>query len=244
MVIYICDDEPIYVEKVAEVIRNYCDEEKYKFTVKEFVDEDKMLEEIYKYEDADLVFIDIQLKKRNGIDIAASIKKVMRDVSIAYITAYDVFIQASFGTEPIGYLKKPFEDEKIINIVELKKSKIEGNKKSKLEFVCEHKKVCINVNKILYITSNLRKVEISTANEKFYSYEKLNDVQDKMNSIGADFVRVHRSILVNFDYVSRYEHDKVILINGEEIPVSRNYRKRVSDDYYKKVVKKYRHLKN
>lgn len=244
MVIYICDDEPIYVEKVAEVIRNYCDEEKYKFTVKEFVDEDKMLEEIYKYEDADLVFIDIQLKKKNGIDIAASIKKVLRDVSIAYITAYDVFIQASFGTEPIGYLKKPFEDEKIINIVKLKKSKIEGNKKSKLEFVCEHKKVCINVNKILYITSNLRKVEISTTNEKFYSYEKLNDVQDKMNSIGADFVRVHRSILVNFDYVSRYEHDKVILINGEEIPVSRNYRKRVSDDYYKKVVKKYRHLKN
>ena len=239
MVIYICDDEPIYVEKVAEVIRNYSENKKYKIVIKEFVDEDKMMEEICRYEDADLVFIDIQLKKKNGIDIAMNIKKVVRDVSIAYITAHDVFLHDSFETEPIGYLKKPFENEKIISIVELKKQKIESKDKNKLEFICEHKRVCINVNKILYITSNLRRVEITTANEKFYSYEKLDDVQKKMNELGASFVRTHRSILVNFDYVSRYEYDKVILINGEEIPVSRNYRKGVSDVYYKKVAKKF-----
>lgn len=239
MVIYVCDDERIYVEKVAEVIRNYSNENGLKLAVKEFVDEDKMMEEICRYEDADLVFIDIKLKKKNGIDIAASIKKVVKDVSIAYITAYDSFLHDSFETEPIGYLKKPFDDENIINIVELKKEKIDSQGKDKLEFICEHKRVCINLNKVLYITSNLRRVEIITANEKFFTYEKLEDLEKKMIEMGTSIIRTHRSILVNFAYVSRYEFDKIILINGDVIPVGRIYRQKVGDLYFKKVVNKF-----
>ena len=46
---------------------------------------------------------------------------------------------------------------------------------------------------------------------------------------GSAFIRVHRSHIVRRDAIHHMHDDHLVLINGEVIPVSRRYKKRMAD---------------
>lgn len=85
-------------------------------------------------------------------------------------------------------------------------------------------------NDILYFQSNLRKVElICRSGDEHGFLDKLDFVEQRVK--GPAFVRIHKSYLVNVQYISKLDHAarEIELRNGARLPVSGNYYKQVME---------------
>ena len=73
----------------------------------------------------------------------------------------------------------------------------------------------------MYFSSDLKKIKIHmrTGTDTFYG--KLIDIV----SPEEDFICIHKSYFVNCQYIQQFKYDSLILANGEELPISRAYRK-------------------
>ena len=94
----------------------------------------------------------------------------------------------------------------------------------------------VKINEIYYIESDARLVNIYLKNEVLVSYGKLSDMEEILK---GNFLRTHKSYLVNLERVKSYKHNQVILDNGKVVPISRNSISKVKNeifDYVKEEV--------
>ena len=77
----------------------------------------------------------------------------------------------------------------------------------------------VNVEEVLYIEQYLRKTKISTAQETFEIYSK---IEDYLAYMGNNFLKCHRSLYVNMDNVTSMKEQKIVFKNGESIYLSRD----------------------
>lgn len=90
-------------------------------------------------------------------------------------------------------------------------------------------------------TFRLRRGEIIRAeHENRYTYVVTNSTRIRTSMTidetlellgGRPFVKVHKSYIVNYDYVKNHNRDEVLLLDGCRIPISRKHQNRIKDDY-------------
>lgn len=61
----------------------------------------------------DAAFLDIEMPRLNGIELARKLKEINRKICIIFVTAYDTYALDSFEVRPTGYLLKPYLREDI-----------------------------------------------------------------------------------------------------------------------------------
>ena len=72
---------------------------------------------------------------------------------------------------------------------------------------------------ILYFTSNARKISVITNKDKYTCYGKINE----LNNI-TGFIKVHKSFLVNLNYLKEYSYKSLKMTNNDNIPISQSLR--------------------
>ncbi|MDO5389227.1 MAG: LytTR family DNA-binding domain-containing protein [Clostridia bacterium] len=97
-----------------------------------------------------------------------------------------------------------------------------GNKKHcfKVKNNCDIK--FIPYSDILYFMSTSRKISVVTKNSNYECYGKINELN---NVIG--FIKVHKSFLINLNYVKEYNYKSIKMLNNEYIPISQSLRTKV-----------------
>ena len=91
---------------------------------------------------------------------------------------------------------------------------------TKREFDFKEGKREISLERLLYVESNLHKLEFHVMEDdlKIYTmYETLNALESKL--VAKDFVRIHQSYLVNIKYIKNVVRYKVVLTNGIELVI-------------------------
>lgn len=86
----------------------------------------------------DVVFLDIEMPRTNGIDLAGKLLKKKEDVHIVFTTAYGQYAVQAFGVEAIDYLLKPISDEDILRVIK-RLNKVDNMKHQKAEEVNANK---------------------------------------------------------------------------------------------------------
>ena len=81
--------------------------------------------------------------------------------------------------------------------------------------------VKIKEEDIVFVKSDHVYLEINTVDEKRYVIRK--SISEYEEELGSNFLRVHKSYIINSNYIERLENENVI-VKGIEIPVSRTYR--------------------
>ena len=109
--IAICDDEPA----VRKQMEAYFKELESVFCISYFESGEALLESDVLY---DVIFLDIDMKGISGIDTARKIRVRDKKAKIIYVTAYEDFREYAFGVHAFGYLVKPVEKEKILEILQ------------------------------------------------------------------------------------------------------------------------------
>lgn len=126
-VIYV-DDEKIAIDKFKLLI-----EQIDSVTVVNTFDSSLRAFEFAKNNDIDIAFLDIEMPKMTGIELAQELHSINENIQIIFITAYSNFAYSAFNVDAVGYLLKPYTLEMLAQAVD--KAKRIKPKRSKKVFV-------------------------------------------------------------------------------------------------------------
>jgi two-component system LytT family response regulator len=188
----------------------------------------------------DVIFLDIQMPRLNGFDVV----ELLADEApnIIFITAYDEYAIKAFDANALDYLLKPVNTERLKKAIERLEEKILSNSKTEYSNILTNfskqnyplHRILVKENTKVYIipVENISHIEaqddyilIHTKDNCFLKNERISNLESDLDP--QIFIRLHRSFLVNIDFISRiesYTKDSrlVKLITGVEIPVSRS----------------------
>ena len=184
----------------------------------------------------DLIFLDIEFGKNeiNGIEVGRHLRDAHNNnmVSIVYISWEMKYSMQLFDIRPLHFLIKPFDYEKLEQVVRTY-LKISGLLSGGFTYKIGHDTFKVQVKDILYIESYKRKLIIHFANgkkEEFYGTLK-TIYQEQLKKF--DFLYIHASYVVNYDYIAILKHDEIVLTNKDyTLPISHRKRKEIGKAYY------------
>jgi two-component system LytT family response regulator len=180
----------------------------------------------------DLVFLDVQMPGRTGIDVIETIGETDMPVTI-FTTAYERFATKAFDVAAIDYLVKPFDDERFAQALGRARKALEARAAPKGEFL-ERIPVesrgqirVVPVSLIDYITASGPYAELHIGERVFAVREKMQTLEEKLDP--EIFFRIHRSAIVRLDRIDTLLHAAggdyaVRLKDGTELSVSRSRR--------------------
>lgn len=175
----------------------------------------------------DIVYLDIKMKGMDGIRVAEELRKRNRTTQIVYVTNHDAYIWQSIETMPSGYLMKPVNPEEFERVFQ-KISRWIQEKDAYYRFTSDKISRKVLLKNILFFRSNTRQVEIVCEDEVYLIYRKLDQIEQDLESENQkQFLRIHQSYLVNYNYIHCFGCSWVELESGKRLPMSRGKRKMV-----------------
>lgn len=182
----------------------------------------------------DVVFLDVEMPKMNGMEVAKSLMEIKKVPLIVFATAYPQFAVEAFRYEAVDYLLKPYDEEQLQNAIMRLEKVLQapaepdiGRISSKLAVEKDGEILYIKPNEILYIYRDEKVSKIITKIGEYESKSPLKDLQARLMSYS--FFRIHKSYLVNLAYVTRltpwFNGAYQLEVQGhkELLSVSRNY---------------------
>ncbi len=178
----------------------------------------------------DILLLDIQMPGKNGMETAKELRRQNKKAIIIFVTALDDFVFQAFDVGAFHYLVKPFDDEKFAEVLfsavkqfeDRKKLEDAGRKREKPSLMIttggEH--VIVNLEDIVYAEIFDRKVILHTMDADIEYYGKMKELEEKA---GDEFYRTHRSYLVNFGFIRKYDATTVYLKSGQALISKQNY---------------------
>ena len=158
----------------------------------------------------------------DGICIGTTIRNSINDTNFAivYISEKEEKIFDSLKNSPLYFIRKNFllSDSKYAVSAILNYFTHE-NEKAFFQKLDNGSIVKLKFDEIIYIESLGRKQIIITPKNKYTALSKLEDLEQTL--INRDFIKPHRSYLVNCKYIHLIEKDTIYMDNGKLIPLSR-----------------------
>ena len=220
MCIAICDDEKNIRELIRnKVVKQYPEAEIFFFSS----GEELLLSDIH----IDILFLDIQMSGRDGMETARELRQRDKNVFIIFVTAVEEYVFQAFDVGAFHYIVKPIDDTKFADV--LHRAVAELNSKGEKVKEAEEKYVLINnsgvhtkviLDDIVYAEVFNRKVVIHKMNETIEYYGKMSDLE---SLAGESFFRPHRAYLINFKYVEKYDATTIYLEKGTALMAKQNY---------------------
>ena len=170
----------------------------------------------------DLLFLDIELHDTvDGLKIAQLMLEKNPNLILIFISAYSKYVSSAFYFKTFQFLLKPIE-QALLRQEFMRALKKYQSLHDEYQFTQNYEKITLAIKEIMYLESNKRKILLHSLEQKIYEfYGKLNDQKALSETHG--FVRIHRSFLVNPEYISRFEQQSLVLTNHTTLPVSRKY---------------------
>ena len=218
----ICDDEPLAIDYVTYHLQRWAAKKQSVLEIATFSSAEEFLFAYEDNKDYDLLFLDIQMGEINGVELAKSIREKGESVQIVFITAVPDYISEGYDLSALHYLIKPVSEEKIFAVMDRAAQNCTKEEEYLLVKV-DQTLQRIPVSSILYAESFAHYITITAKSGTYQVRENAGALAEKLNK---DFVRPHRSYLVNLRYVQRISKTEVVLDDGMMIPLSRyNYQK-------------------
>ena len=185
----------------------------------------------------DLIFLDVQMPNLTGFDV---LELIGTDVPVIFVTAYDQYAMRAFDVHAIDYLLKPIGRERFDAAVERAKNRLGEKMPAATELAAAArppqqfaerlvvkdgtKVTIIPIGKLDYAEAQDDYVALAAQGKKHLKQQTIAGLEASLNP--ADFVRIHRSYIVNLERVARIEpYGKesrlAILADGTRLPVSR-----------------------
>ncbi|MBE6858525.1 MAG: response regulator transcription factor [Ruminococcus sp.] len=233
--IAVVDDEKMMLEKICRIIDEQFIEEKiirsFDKSVNFFNDPDK-----YNF---DLVFLDIDMPELNGFDLAENLKLIKPSITVIFVSRFEYLVFKSFMFSPFRFIRKDFlenETKKAITdyLILLRKNT------NMFHIITSDFERDIPISDIMYFESFKHDIYVHSTNGRY----KLKRNRDNEASIKAlancfelsGFIRVHKSYLVNYNYIHVINRNSVILKNNFSIYINPHNVNDIKLNYQKMLI--------
>ena len=180
----------------------------------------------------DLLFLDVEMPHMSGMETAREIRTFNESIMIVFVTGYSDYVFDGYSIGALDYIMKPARGEQLMRLME-RVHKIMGQNEGET-FILKNTEGTYRFrqDEILYFYSERRKVVLVTGEGEFSFYEKLDCV---MQSLKANFVRIHQRYLVNAKKVT-YIGSSEIEIEQIMLPMSRAYKEEATTQLAKAML--------
>lgn len=183
----------------------------------------------------DVIFLDIHLPKLSGIEF---LKSISNPPKVILTTAFPDYALESYDLDVVDYLLKPFSFPRFVKAVSKLIPKDEGLMESKesttstsksLFLKSGHEYIKIDIDQISQISSDADYTDVYYGDKKYISSESLKYWEDTLK--GYDFIRVHKSHIVNLRMVEKISKNQIHLMTMTKVPIGRTYKKNLDERY-------------
>ncbi len=216
----IVEDERAEREKLRSYLKRFGNEQKLEIHVEEFTDGIQLVDE-YAH-NFDVIFLDIEMQRMNGMETARAIRAKDADVLLLFVTNLAQYAIEGYEVEAVDFMVKPVHYETFVPRMEKVLKKLNLKTGHLLPFRMGKSTVYLNAWDILYAETMNKKTLLHTATEDLPCSETMNELQEKLEECG--FYRCHNAFLVNMNAIDRMD-SCVVIVRGVEIPVSKYRRK-------------------
>lgn len=188
--------------------------------------------EVLQREQIDLIFLDIQMPRLNGIQLLQSLQQ---PPMVILVTAYEQYALDGFNLQVVDYLLKPFSFERFLKacnrasgLFRLKQAVTVPADEQHAFFVhVEYTQVKIITANITYIEAlkDYIKIHLSNTPKPVLTRMTMKAMEEKLPA--AAFVRTHKSYLVAVQKITTIKRD-LVCIGDIEIPVSEFFKDNVN----------------
>ena len=190
-----------------------------------------------------IYILDMIMSEKTGIDIGTLIRSSNRQSVIVYITSSDDFALEAYGVRAVRYLLKPVSEEQFFEALDyaLSLTKLETEKIYPVK--TKNGLVAIPYSKIEYIENYSRVLNIfQTDGESVKSIFIRKSFDEEIREIAQDkrFMQVHKSFLINMNYVNKLTQNTILMESGKSIPISKKRVVNVRKEYLLFVSEQYR----
>jgi len=176
---------------------------------------------------ADVIFLDIEMPKLNGMDFAALVSHLTK---VVLVTGDPKFSLQAFELGAVDYLLKPvsyrrFEAcidriKKLYSLPAAVQTPLSGKLAVRQGVLSEI--VYVDIKDVIYVEASSNYCFIHTENQK--SLKTLASLFEMEESLGKGCMRVHRSFIINLSKITRFYGNTIVLGRDTEIPLGRSYR--------------------
>lgn len=225
MNIVICDDNKLDALTAGKVIRNTLNELNVNADIEYYLNAEDILNKLLKKkEPIDLLILDIDMPGISGLDLAEKLRRSNLKILIIFLSNHEEFVFKAIEFQPFRYIRKikletemPIAIQSVVNIIKI-------NSDKQIVLSTDDGEMRIMISDIMYFEKDGRKLSICLSNERKLLVNKT--IIELREMIAKDkFILIHRSCVVNSDYVKKM-HDTILTMkNGQQLAVSRrNYK--------------------
>lgn len=222
MQIGVCDDQKEIREMIIDKVKKLYPME----NIISYRSGQEILESLYY---PDILFLDIQMPKMDGMETARELRKRDQQMIIIFVTVTQDYVFQSFDVGAFHYLVKPIADQKFAEVLrnavrQFQERKMERKDMKRelpsLMVTSKGEHIAIPLQDIVYAEVFNRKIIIHTMEADIEYYGKMKELEQKA---GKDFYRPHRAYLINFNFVRKYNAETIYLKKGQAFMAKQNY---------------------
>ena len=195
-------------------------------------------------QEVDVLFIDINMPDLNGLEFVRSLQN---PPLVVFTTAYQEYAVEGYKVDAIDYLLKPFGMGDILRAADKVKRQYDllhavslspVDEDDALFLKTEYKVVRILITDIIYIEgmSEYLRIHLLGQSKPVVVLLSMKKMEERL--MGRDFMRIHKSYIINLHHIAEINKSRVILDNQVDIPIGESYLERLSEYVAKKFLGK------
>ena len=215
--IAVCDDIETDLQYITGMVNAWAMQGRIPVSIKTFPSAEAFLFHYSENKDYDILLLDVEMGKLNGIDLAKQIRVQNSRVQIVFITGYPDFIAEGYEVSALHYLIKPVKPEKLGEVLR-RAADLSQKERPYLLVSSERETIRIFLEDIYYAESQGHYMLVHT---KQMQYRMRMTVSSLLEKLGEGFYRCGRSFVVSLRHICRITKSEVFLENQVSLPLGR-----------------------
>lgn len=230
MKVAVCDDEKIFREEIASLLKSYQNERKTDVFIDFFQNGDELLAAKYSY---DVIFMDYQLGGMDGIETCRCLRESNKDSVIIFISAYPAAALDSFEVNTFRFLAKPVNKDKLFKALDDYVYSIDYD--SMLILNTHDGKWSAKTSDIIYLEAAGKHTFVRTTTETYEVHNNLKTIESMLPQ--AKFSRCHKAFVVGFAHIRNHSNTEILLDNGEKAYIGKRYLKQFKEGFQSYILR-------
>ena len=234
MRIAVCDDDNVMCKYIAQLVKNSFENQNVKTETVSHLNGITLLNE-HLSDPFDVVFLDIDMPRMTGVDIAENLRRNFSQSFIVFITSHSELVYESLDYQPFHFIRKSCNiplSESIPAIVEKLITHMQISEKVILEN--EEERCVVRPDEIIYIKGAGHYLEYHILGTENFIRIRGTLKECEASYAKCHFVKIHKSYILNLKYlrtINLNDNDISLKIGIGRLPMGRNYKNSVEKSF-------------
>lgn len=230
-----CDDDLSALDEMKALFEQYRVKSAQEIIYKAFRNSLELMAEIEKGVRFDVLFLDIIMPVQDGIRVAKEIRQYDTAVKIIFLTSSSEFAVQSYTVGAFFYQMKPICEERFFELLDAVAAERKREQEYSLVVRCKSGMMRIDLDRLEYCEVMGRTLLFHLENGTVLeSNGRLDDLCSQLAQC-ENFLRPHRSFLINMEYISNISYKTITMNSLAQIPIPHGKCSDIKNTYLKYV---------